>query len=129
MDRKELLAYTADQYGDAPEYLWEDTPDAFILRHRENRKWYALVMAVPRARLRLEGDGTVDVLNVKCGPLLGGSYRAEPGVLPAWHMNKNHWLSVLLDGTASDAVIRELLSISYELTGPKRNTGTKKTPV
>ena len=52
-----------------------------------------------------------------------GSYLGQPGILPGYHMNKNHWLTVLLDGTAADDVIKELLEISWELT---KKTGGKK---
>ena len=119
MDRRELLVHVGAYYGDEPEYLWEDTPDCFILRHRENRKWYAVVMSVPGRKLGLDGDGPVDVLNVKCDPRLSGAYLCERGILPAWHMNKLHWLSVLLDGSAADETVEELLAISYGLTGKK----------
>ena len=43
----------------------------------------------------------------------------DAGILPADHMNKEHWLSLLLDGTADDGDIRELLEISYDLTKGK----------
>ena len=56
------------------------------------------------------------MVNLKCDPILIGSFREEPGVFPAWHMNKAHWLSVALDGTASDDSLMFLLDMSYELT-------------
>lgn len=39
------------------------------------------------------------------------------GILPAYHMNKEHWITILLDGTVSKEKICELIDISYELTG------------
>ena len=116
MDRKQLLDYTRSRYGAEPEYLWANDPLAFVLRHQSNKKWFAVVLDVPRSRLGLPGEGTVDVLDVKCGPILGGSYIGRPGFLPAYHMNKEHWISILLDGSADDGDIRELLEISYDMT-------------
>ena len=78
---------------------------------------------VPYEKLGLRRQGEADVVNVKCSPLLTGVYRSQPGVLPAYHMNKEHWLSLLLDGTAGDDLIRELLEISFDLTGSKRRPG------
>ncbi|MBR3640813.1 MAG: MmcQ/YjbR family DNA-binding protein, partial [Oscillibacter sp.] len=75
-----------------------------------------VVMDVERRRLGLDGEGAVCVMDTKCGPLLGGSYLGLRGVLPAYHMNKTHWITVLLDGTAEDTVVRELLEISYDMT-------------
>ena len=42
-----------------------------------------------------------------------------PGVVPAWHMNKSQWLGVLLDGSAEDGLVRQLLDISYDMTKGK----------
>ena len=56
------------------------------------------------------------MLDVKCGPILGGSFLGAPGVVPAWHMNKSQWLGVLLDGSAEDDLVRQLLDISYDMT-------------
>lgn len=119
MDRNALLDYALSRYGAEPEYLWANLPDAYVLRHQNNRKWFAVGMAVPREKMGLSGEGSVEVLDLKCGPLLGGSYVGRPGILPAYHMNKEHWLSLLLDGTADDGDIRELLEISYDLTKGK----------
>lgn len=115
----ELIRYVAERYSTDAEYPWND--DNFIFRHRENRKWFAVVLRVPARRLGLDRDGSVDIVDLKCSPLLMDAYRKLPGVLPGYHMNKDHWLTVLLDGTAEDAVLRELLELSYDLTyGGKR---------
>lgn len=107
MTKDELIAYAREQYGTEPEYLWESAPNTFVLRHRGNRKWYAVVMDVRRDRLGLPGGEIVYIMDVKCGPLLGGSYLGKRGVVPAYHMNKTHWLGVLLgsdrSGAASEA--------------------------
>ena len=84
----------------------------------DSQKWYALVMDVPRDKLRIPGPGSVDVLNVKCDPILGGSLRLESGILPAYHMNKDSWLTLLLDGTVPRETVFALLDGSYRLTGP-----------
>ena len=123
MGPEALALYARETYGTEPEHLFPETPETYILRHGDNRKWYAVVMLVPREKLGLAGTGSVFLLDVKCGPLLSGSYVGKPGVLPAWHMNKVHWLGVLLDGTAEAETVTELLDISYRLTagGKKRH--------
>ena len=62
----------------------------------------------------------VDVLNVKSDPLLIGSLRGQDGYFPAYHMNKEKWLSIQLGKPELDDVIKDLLSLSYELTAPKK---------
>ena len=126
MNQAELARYARETYGTEAEHLFPETPETYILRHRENRKWYAVVMRVPRSKLGLSGDEAVFLLDVKCGPLLSGSYFGKPGVVPAWHMNKTHWIGVLLDGSAEEETVRELLEISYRLTAGKRKERSEK---
>ena len=73
ISREELLRFAALTYGTEPEYLWESTPDAAVLRHSENRKWYAIIMRIPADRLGLESSERVDIVNVKCGAMMTGS--------------------------------------------------------
>lgn len=123
MTKDELIAYVLEQYGTEPEYLWESAPNTFVLRHRENRKWYAVVMDVRRDRLGFPGEDIVYLMDVKTGPLLDGSYLGKNGVIPAYHMNKTHWLGVLLDGSAADETVTELLDLSYAQTQSRKRRG------
>ena len=58
----------------------------------------------------------IDVLNIKCDPMMIGSLRMKEGFFPAYHMNKENWISILLDGTVSADEIKPLLELSYQLT-------------
>ena len=112
----ELLTYAKDYLGDDPEYLWESTPDACVLRHQDNKKWYAVIMHITRDKLKLSDNGPVDILDIKCDPQLLGSMLGKEGCHPAYHMNKSHWLTVRLDGTVSFDEIVGLLEMSYNIT-------------
>ena len=120
MTKDELIAYVQKDYNAEPEYLWQAYPNAFILRHQSNRKWFAVAMDVQRSKLHLRGEGVVFVVDFKCGPLLGGSYLGKPGVLPAYHMNHAQWLTILLDGTVPLETVCNLLDISYQLRMKKK---------
>ncbi|MBQ7736213.1 MAG: MmcQ/YjbR family DNA-binding protein [Oscillospiraceae bacterium] len=120
MTREELIRWVDERFSTDPEYPWDD--DNFIFRHWENRKWFAVAMRVPYGRLGLDREGEADIADVKCDSRLSGAYRDQPGVLPGYHMNKEHWLTVLLDGTAEDDLIKELFEISFDLTGRKPRT-------
>ena len=87
--REALFAFAKETFGTEPEFLWEKTPDAGVLRHADNRKWYGIVMTVQRKTLGLSGEGTVEILNVKADYLTGSFLRQQAGFLPAYHMNKD----------------------------------------
>lgn len=124
MDRQTVFEWIKRKYGTDPDYPWKDSNA--VLRHRENKKWFALIMEVGRDKLGLPEEGTVDVMNVKCDPMLIGSLRTQPGFLPAYHMNKDQWISILLDGTAPEEEIKSLIAMSYELTNPKKKAAKMK---
>ena len=119
MNRLELKQYIAETYGIEPDCPWIKNPDFEVYRHSNNKKWFALIMDIPRNRIGLRGTDTIDVVNLKCDPLLLGSVRTESGIFPAYHMNKENWVTAALDGTTSDEVIKMLLDVSYELTVAK----------
>lgn len=122
MNKTELLAYARKQFQSEPEYLWAKHPTDCILRHMTNRKWYAVIMSVSGKKLGLLEDRVMDILNVKCDPILLGSLLCNNnsrGFLPAYHMNKSNWVTILLDGSVPDNEIINLLTMSYRLTKGK----------
>ena len=119
MEKQTLFAYVKQQYGTEPEYLWND--ENAVLRRKDSGKWYAAVLPVCGDKLGLSAELTVDILNVKCDPILIGSLRQQAGFHPAYHMNKEKWISIRLDGSVDAVQIENLLAISYELTAPKKN--------
>lgn len=90
-----------------------------MLRHGENRKWYALVMRVSRRKFGFDSNEVIDVVNLKLPTEMFGSFGAADGVYPAYHMNKLHWISVLLPDAPED-VVRFLVNVSFEATKNKR---------
>lgn len=118
MTRQEVFEYCYQQYGTEPDYPWRDWNA--VLRHKENNKWYAVILEVSREKLGLPGDGEVDVMNVKCNPILSGSLRCQPGYFPAYHMNKDQWLSILLEGPQPESEIKELIELSFRTTASKK---------
>ena len=114
LKREEIYEYVKKQYGTVPEYLWKESPESAVLRHK-NGKWYAVLMQVEKSRLGLEGDTKVDILDVKCDADMVGLLTQTYGFLPGYHMNKKYWITMLLDGTVSEAKILDFLDMSYNL--------------
>jgi len=115
-DRSNVLKYVKNKYRTEPDYPWRSHPSYAVLRHANNKKWYGVVMSVARNSLGLPGKGQIDVMNLKCRPELIGALRLTPGFLPAYHMNKEHWLTVVLDGSVPENEIFDLIDLSFYLT-------------
>ena len=119
MTKQEFLEYCLDTYGTSPDYPFDEDFETAVLRHADNRKWYAIMMKVSMRKFGLESDEVIDVVNLKLPTEMFGSFGAADGVYPAYHMNKLHWISVALPD-APDDVFQFLLNASFEATKTKR---------
>lgn len=119
--RDDVLRYASEQYGTSAEYLWMKAPRYAVLRHEDNNKWYGLIMDVQREKLGLSGSGFVDVLEIKCDPILSGSLLLDKGILPAYHMSRGNWISVLLDGSIEKEKVFSLLNMSFDNTASRKS--------
>lgn len=116
-----VFGYIKEKYKISPEYPWRRDKTSAVFRHEDNRKWFALVMEVQRSRLGLFGEECVDIINLKTEDLFFRDMLIkEEGVMPAYHMNKLHWITVLLDGTLPEERIYDLIDLSYAATASAR---------
>ncbi len=114
-DAKRVVRYIADRYGDEPEFLWERFPGNAIFRRKDNAKWYAALLILPKHKIGLSGDGTIEILDLRVSP--GEVDALVDGVkyLPGYHMNKRTWFTVRLDGTLAPDELASLIDTSYRL--------------
>ena len=125
MTKQEFFSYCLNTYGTSPDYSFEGDFETAVLRHADNRKWYALVMKVSRRKFGFESDEVIDVVNLKLPTEMFGSFGATDGVYPAYHMNKLHWISVLLPDAPND-VVQFLVNVSFEATKSKTKLNKHK---
>ena len=119
MTKQQFLEYCLSVYGTSPDYPFEEDFVTAVLRHADNKKWYALVMRLPRRKFGFDSDEIIDVVNLKLPTEMRGSFGAEEGVYPAYHMNKLHWISVLLPDAPED-IVQFLVNASFEATKQKK---------
>ena len=119
MTKQQFLAYCSDTYGTSPDYPFDEDSLTAVLRHTDNRKWYAIVMRVSRRKFGFDSDAVIDVVNLKLPIEMHGSFGNADGVYPAYHMNKLHWISVLLPDAPED-VVSFLTNASFEATKSKK---------
>ena len=115
MKKQEFLEYCLNTHGTAPDYPFDEDFETTVLRHVDNRKWYAIVMKVSRRKFGFDSDEVIDVVNLKFPTEMFGSFGVADGIYPAYHMNKLHWISVLLPDAPED-IIQFLVNVSFEAT-------------
>ena len=119
MRRQKFLEYCLNTYGTSPDHPFDEDFETAVLRHEDSRKWYAIVMRVPRRKFGQGSDDVIDVVNLKLPAEMFGSFGAAEGAYPAYHMNKLHWISVLLSD-ALDDVVQFLVNANFEITRAKK---------
>ena len=115
-----IVNYVSMKYKNSVEHLWEKYEGYGVLRNQENQKWYAIIMNVDKSKLGLEGEGEVEIINLKLEPMKIENLCKKKGFYPAYHMNHKSWISVLLDDTLQDDEIIALLDESYEIVSQKK---------
>lgn len=125
MTKEEFFKYNLEKYGIDPDYPFENDFETAVLRHPDNKKWYALTMRVSKSKFGHKSDKAVWVVNMKLPIELFGSFNANDGVYPAYHMNKLHWISVLIE-EAEKETIEFLTDVSFDATQKKSKTNKKQ---
>lgn len=112
---KEIIAYVRKTYGDEPEYLWQKFPDNAVVRRKDNKKWYAALLTVSQRKLGFDSDEKVEILDLRMTPEDIENKVDGIKILPGYHMNKNHWITICLDGAVLTQEIYTLINESYAL--------------
>ncbi len=110
-----LMEYCERKFGTEPEAPWEDSPDAYTLKTAKRNKWYALFMTIPYKSLGLVAKGALDVVNIKLPPEKVLDLIDRVHFYPAYHMNKKHWITIVLDKEVDEPLVQQLLDESYGL--------------
>lgn len=119
MEKQDFFKYCLDTFGTSPDYPFNDNLETAVLRHKDNSKWYAILMRVSRRKFGFSNDEITDIVNLKLPLEVRGSFCKNDGVYPAYHMNKYHWISVILSDANSDT-IKFLTDVSFNATKSKK---------
>lgn len=127
--RTALLQYVKKKYKTKPDYPWKGDPESAVLRHEDNRKWYGLLMEVDRAKLGLPGQERVWAINVKTrDQMFHDMLIRQPGYFPGYHMNKEKWITIILDGTVPFDEVCGMIDASYEATASRKKQQKLRPP-
>ena len=123
MTREQVFAFARERWGVEADCPFRDYPEAAVLRHADSGKWFALVMPVREEKLGLPAglrSQELDVVNLKLQPPLVTMTLEKEGAFPAYHMNRKHWVSIVLDSAFPEDEFFELLELSFRLTASRK---------
>lgn len=134
---REVIQYVQEEYGCELEFLWQDENAAW--RNPTNRKWFGVILKVKGGRLGLSVEGDVAALDLRfekgmarefvaarggSGSMGSGSDGDETekgaGILLGYHMNKDNWITVVLDYGVATEEILGLIDQSYRIVAEGR---------
>ena len=113
--RRDVIAYCEQTFHTLHECPWKEFPEFCTFKTMNSQKWYALIMNIPCQKLGLIDRGIVDVINLKLPPEQIPSLIDNKHYFNAYHMNKKHWLTILLDQNTDMAQLKTLIQTSYQL--------------
>ncbi|MCI8590037.1 MAG: hypothetical protein HFE77_04930 [Clostridiales bacterium] len=111
-----LIEFVREKYGDELEYLWDKFPDNAVWRRKDNQKWYGALLTVSRRKLGIPSDEIVEIIDLRADPDTLKKMVDNNRYYPGWHMNKKHWVTIILDGSVSFEEICRRIDESYALT-------------
>ena len=112
----EIIDYCNNKYGGNHVNPFKKHPDILAFVNEKN-KWYALMSNVEYNKLNKTSNiiTKVKILNVKYPTDKILEIIDNKNIFPAYHMNKKHWISIVLDKNIKFKAIKELIDISYSL--------------
>ena len=104
-ERREIIEYCLTLPRAYEDYPFDDL-NWTVMRREDSRRGFAWIF---------KKDGLIWV-NVKAAPDWALFWADMfPSVQPGYHMNKKHWVSIILDGSVPDKEIIHMINDSYEL--------------
>ena len=127
--RQAIYDYIKKKYKVSPEFPWRKYDGNAVFRHTDNNKWFALVMDVQGDKVGVPEADYVDVINLKVDDMFfRDMIIQEDGIMPAYHMNKLHWITVRLDGTVPEERVFDLIGMSFMATASAKKKEKLRPP-
>lgn len=113
-----LIDYIKDKYGDELEFLWDKFKGNAVVRRKDNSKWYAIFLTIPKSKLGFQNETAVEIIDLRAENV--ESIIDNVSIYPGYHMNKKHWITMLLDNSANINDLKRRIDDSYLLAKKKK---------
>ena len=117
---KEIISYVEDNYAGELEFLWERSPKNAIFRNKGNRKWYAVLLVITGDKIGLPTNDEIEILDIMFDRHQARSFAASSkNIYPGYHMNKDNWITIVLDYSLPSKDIFPLIDKSFAIAAGK----------
>ena len=108
-----IINYVKEKYNNEPEFLWEKFAGNAIVRRNDNKKWYLILLTVTKNKLGIDSDEIAEVIDLRVDSNCLQNLIEQGNIYPGYHMNKKHWVSIILDGSLHIEKIFKMIDDSY----------------
>ncbi len=115
---KQIIQYVKEKYQGHLEYLWEKFPNNAIWRNKIN-KWYGALLVIPENKLGIESEQIIEIIDLRYQKDQIKEIVDHQKIFAGYHMNKNSWITIKLDGSVELKEIYRLIDNSYQLSFKK----------
>ena len=112
---KEVIKYVEEKYNDDLEYLWNKFPENAVWRNKINNKWYGALLVISERKLKIESDEIVNIIDLRYQKDKIKDIIDNEKIFEGYHMNKDNWITIRLDGSIKTEKIFELIDNSYNI--------------
>ena len=109
-----IETYIQNKYGDMPSFLFDKFPEYGVFKDKKSNKWYALISNVKANKLSGKSDKICYIINLTLDEKTIQELITKDNIYPGYHMNKKHWISIVLDDKYDDDFINKYIDLSYE---------------
>ena len=110
-----IAALIKKRYGESPNFPFKDPhiKNYGVFRYQGNQKWYGLIMNVNKSNFGgSDKKEYVDVINVRIDENRREEIIDRVSIYPSYHMNKQKWVSILLDESLEDEAVMTYIDYS-----------------
>ena len=112
---KEIISYVKKKYNDDLEFLWNKFPTDAVLRNKINNKWYAVILAINENKLVTNTDNLITIIDLRCDNKKINEIVDNKNIFRGYHMNKNNWITIKIDGSIPTKEICNMIDESYKI--------------
>lgn len=112
---KKIIKYVKEKYNDDLEFLWKKFSENAVWRNKTNYKWYGALLIISERKLKLESDKIIEIIDLRYEKDKIKEIIDNDKIFGGYHMNKESWITIKLDGSVKTEKIFELIDNSYHI--------------